>query len=102
MSPKVAEGALAHARHHHAARIFCGHTHAALHKHEHGTDYFNCGAWIDEHPTYITVGEEGVQIHEYTDGHHPGEVPSPADYEPAEFADEAGLLEDGEYEGVGR
>jgi hypothetical protein len=29
LSPKVAEGALAHARHHHAARIFCGHTHAA-------------------------------------------------------------------------
>ena len=46
LSPKVADGALAHARHHQAARIFCGHTHAALHKHEHGIDYFNCGAWI--------------------------------------------------------
>ena len=125
LSPKVAAGALAHARHHHAARIFCGHTHAAMHKHEHGTDYFNCGAWIDDHPTYITVGQEGVQIHEYidrpdsdrpdsdrpdnerpdddrTDGHHPGEEPSPADYEPAEFADEAAQLEDGEYQGVGR
>jgi UDP-2,3-diacylglucosamine pyrophosphatase LpxH len=125
LSPKVAAGALAHARHHHAARIFCGHTHAAMHQHEHGTDYFNCGAWIDDHPTYITVGQEGVQIHEYidrpdsdrpdsdrpdnerpdddrTDGHHPGEEPSPADYEPAEFADEAAQLEDGEYQGVGR
>ena len=69
LSPKVAEGALTHARHHQAARIFCGHTHAALHKHddEHGIDYFNCGAWIDAHPTYITVGEEGVQIHEYVE-----------------------------------
>ena len=52
LSAKVAAGALAHARHHQAARIFCGHTHAALHKHddEHGIDYFNCGAWIDAHP----------------------------------------------------
>ena len=105
LSPKVAEGALAHARHHHAARIFCGHTHAALHKHEHGVDYFNCGAWIDERPTYITVGEEGIQIHEYIerpDDHHPREERGPADYEPAEFADEGSLLEDGEYESVSR
>jgi UDP-2,3-diacylglucosamine pyrophosphatase LpxH len=101
LSPKVAEGALAHARHHQAARIFCGHTHAALHKHQHGVDYFNCGAWIDEHPTYITVGEEGVHIHEYVDGpdkHHPGEERRWAD---SEFAGDEGRLEDGEYESVG-
>jgi UDP-2,3-diacylglucosamine pyrophosphatase LpxH len=67
LSSKVAAGALAHARHHGAARIFCGHTHAALHKHEDGADYYNCGAWIDERLTYITVGEDGVQIHEYTE-----------------------------------
>ncbi len=48
-------------------RIFCGHTHAAMHKHENGIDYYNCGAWIDARPTYITVGEEGVHIHEYTE-----------------------------------
>src|SRR5215470_3960348 len=30
MSPKVCEGALAHARRHGASRIFCGHTHAAM------------------------------------------------------------------------
>jgi len=103
LSSKVAEGALAHARHRTAARIFCGHTHAAMHKHEHGTDYFNCGSWIDAHPTYITVGEEGVQIHEYVersgDLHRAGEQ-SLADAEAAELEDEAGLLEDGEYEGV--
>ena len=64
LSEKVADGALAHARHHQAQRIFCGHTHAALHKHD-GADYYNCGAWIDEHLTYITVGEAGVQIHEH-------------------------------------
>jgi len=67
LSSKVATGALAYARHHHASRIFCGHTHAAMHKHENGIDYFNCGSWIDARPTYITVGEEGVQIHEYVE-----------------------------------
>src|SRR5262249_2148191 len=65
LSPKVAAGALAHAREHNAARIFCGHTHAALHRHEDGIDYYNSGSWIDDPPTFITVGKEGVQIHEY-------------------------------------
>ncbi len=100
LSEKVADGALAHARHHQAARIFCGHTHAAVHKHEQGTDYYNCGAWIDEHPTYITVGKEGVCIHEYVertgDLNLAGE-PSVAD---TEFSEEAGFIEDGEFEGV--
>lgn len=103
LSPKVAEGALAHARHHQAARIFCGHTHAAMHKHDRGIDYFNCGSWIDAHPTYITVGEEGVHIREYVerpDDLHPGQART--DSEPAEFGDEAELPEDGEYAGVGR
>jgi UDP-2,3-diacylglucosamine pyrophosphatase LpxH len=104
LSTKVAEGALAHARHHQASRIFCGHTHAAWHQREHGVDYFNCGSWIDAHPTYITVGEEGVQIHEYverSDDRHAGEEHSPAEFEFGEIAGEAGAFEDGEYEGVG-
>ena len=82
LSEKVADGALAHAKHREAARIFCGHTHAALHRHSGGCDYYNCGAWIDERLTYITVGEEGVQIHEYArpvDGHEEHE----ADHESA-------------------
>jgi UDP-2,3-diacylglucosamine pyrophosphatase LpxH len=88
LSTKVAAGALTHARHHQAARIFCGHTHAALHRHEDGIDYYNSGSWIDDGPKYITVGEEGVLIHEYIerpeDG-HPGEERSEPDSEPAEF-----------------
>jgi len=122
LSAKVAAGALAHARHHRATRIFCGHTHAALRRRDeqYGIDYFNCGAWIDAHPTYITVGEDGVQIHEYLDP--PEDLHSTAgqyraDAEAAEFksegevdlpeaelpdADElgAGELDAGEYEGV--
>jgi UDP-2,3-diacylglucosamine pyrophosphatase LpxH len=103
LSEKVADGALAHARRLPATRIFCGHTHAAMHKREDGIDYYNCGAWIDAHPTYITIGEEGVQIHEYVerpDDPHPAGEQSLADAEPAEFGDESGFVEDGEYEGV--
>jgi len=88
LSTKVAAGALAHARHHQAARIFCGHTHAALHRHEDGIDYYNSGSWIDDRPKYITVGEEGVQIREYIeqpDDGHAGEERSEADSELAEF-----------------
>jgi UDP-2,3-diacylglucosamine pyrophosphatase LpxH len=114
LSEKVAEGALAHARHQQAERIFCGHTHVALHKHDQGADYYNCGAWIDARPTYITVGEEGVKIHEYEGpadfasahdhGAHEGSAVEdrPADSEPGEFAGEADLIEDGEYHNVGR
>ena len=104
LSSKVAAGALAHARHHKAQRIFCGHTHAALHRSEAGTDYFNCGAWIDACPTYITVGEEGVKIHEYierADDRNTGEERSASDFEFAEFAGETELLEDGEYQNIG-
>jgi UDP-2,3-diacylglucosamine pyrophosphatase LpxH len=103
LSEKVADGALAHARHHPAARIFCGHTHAAMHKREDGIDYYNCGAWIDARPTYITVGEEGVQIHEYVerpDDLHSAAEQSFAGAERAEFGDDAGFVEDGEFEGV--
>jgi UDP-2,3-diacylglucosamine pyrophosphatase LpxH len=105
LSPTVAKGALVYARHHKAARIFCGHTHVAMHlsDSEHGVDYFNCGAWIDARPTYITVGEEGVQIHEYVEGpddSRGGEVTN--DPDPAEVAGEAEELpevpEDSEYE----
>jgi UDP-2,3-diacylglucosamine pyrophosphatase LpxH len=104
LSSKVANGALAHARHQEAARIFCGHTHAALHRRENGVDYYNSGSWIDEHPAYITVGEQGVQIHEYierADDSDSSEERGETDSDLIEFAGEAGLHEDAEYEGVG-
>lgn len=108
LSEKVADGALAHARQHQAGRIFCGHTHVALHRQGQGADYYNCGAWIDEHLTYITVGEQGVQIHEYLarpDGcdHEHGadqrdvsEEHTPSDSPFTEFAEGAGLGDDAE------
>ncbi|MFY9906676.1 MAG: UDP-2,3-diacylglucosamine diphosphatase [Terriglobales bacterium] len=105
LSPKVADGALAYARHHHAARIFCGHTHAAMQKTDagHGIEYFNCGAWIDAHPTFITVGDDGVRIHEYVerpDDLHPAGEQAASDIEAGEFGNEPEWLEDGEFEGV--
>ncbi|MGB9071442.1 MAG: metallophosphoesterase family protein [Terriglobales bacterium] len=105
MSSKVSAGALAHARHLNASRIFCGHTHEAMHKSDQGIDYYNCGSWIDEHPTYITAGEEGVRIHEYLErpeDRDPGEEQGEADAAGAELAGEAGPSEDAELEGVGR
>jgi len=105
LSPKVAAGALAHARHHQAARIFCGHTHATLHQCVSGMDYYNSGSWIDEHPAYITVGEQGAQIHDYierTDDRDSSEERGEADSDLADFAGEAGLSEHAEYESVGR
>jgi UDP-2,3-diacylglucosamine pyrophosphatase LpxH len=104
LSSKVAEGALAHARRHDAARIFCGHTHAALHRQDDGVDYYNCGAWIDAVPTYITVGEDGIQIHQYVeeaDDHRPGADRKLEDSVTGEFGDEAEPVEESAYEGAG-
>jgi UDP-2,3-diacylglucosamine pyrophosphatase LpxH len=105
MSPKVAAGAVAYARHHGADRIFCGHTHEALHAHQDGIDYYNSGGWVDSRLTYLTIDELGVQIHEYrerADDRDSGEERGEADSALVDLADESGLLEDVEYESVGR
>jgi UDP-2,3-diacylglucosamine pyrophosphatase LpxH len=110
MSPKVASGALAYARNHSADRIFCGHTHEATHVAQDGIDYYNSGGWVDSRLTYLTIDEQGVQIHDYVkpeqqeraDDCDSGEERSEADSALADFADEAGLCEDVEYESVGR
>ena len=115
MSPKVASGALAYARHHGADRIFCGHTHEAIHAEQDGIHYYNAGGWVDSQLTYLTIDGQGVRIHEFTGhvfderecrarAHHrdSGEERSEAASAPADFADDSGLLEDVEYESVGR
>jgi len=105
MSPKVATGALTYARHHHADRVFCGHTHEAAHLEQDGINYYNSGGWVDSRLTYLTIDEEGVQIHEYrerTDNRDTSEERGETDSAVADFADESGLLENVEYESVGR
>lgn len=101
LSSKVADGAMTHARARQCDRVFCGHTHVPLYRERDGIDYYNAGSWTDSQPTYITVGEQGVQIHEYhepTGEHVLGEQPGEDDA-PLEFADDA-LSADVEYEGV--
>jgi UDP-2,3-diacylglucosamine pyrophosphatase LpxH len=110
LSPKVAAGALAYARHHGAGRIFCGHTHEAIHVEQDGIHYYNSGGWVDSRLTYLTIDELGVKIHEFdehecrerADDRDSGEERSAADSALVDFADESGLLEDVEYESVGR
>jgi UDP-2,3-diacylglucosamine pyrophosphatase LpxH len=102
LSEKVAAGALHHARYHYAQRIFCGHTHAALHRRDdgHGIDYYNCGAWIDARPTYITIDEDDVKIHDY-EAEHPGGEQVPREDESGENAVEDFWFDD-IHEGAGR
>jgi UDP-2,3-diacylglucosamine pyrophosphatase LpxH len=103
MSSKVASGALLHARSRGSERIFCGHTHEALQQQQDGIEYYNAGGWIDSRQTYITIGSEGVQIHEYHERPEDGDSPkeeSDADPAIAEFA-ESGLSDDAEYQKIG-
>src|SRR5579864_8978007 len=110
MSPKVAAGALAYARHHQAERVFCGHTHEAMQVEQDGISYYNSGAWVGSRLTYLAIDERGVQIHDYNehesgeriDHRDSGEERGETDSALADFADESGLLEDVEYESVGR
>ncbi len=108
MSAKVAAGALAFAQQREAQRVFCGHTHEALHVEREGIDYYNSGGWVASRLTYLTIDETGVKIHEYDEHAHDeriddrdsGEERGETDSALADFADEAGLLEDVEYESV--
>jgi UDP-2,3-diacylglucosamine pyrophosphatase LpxH len=120
MSSKVSAGALHHARQHDAERIFCGHTHHAMHVEEDGIHYYNSGGWVDSRLTYLTVDPQGVRIHDFkeheyneheynerereqrADDRDSSQERGEADSAFADFADESGLLEDAEYEGVGR
>jgi UDP-2,3-diacylglucosamine pyrophosphatase LpxH len=120
MSPKVAAGALAYAAQLGASRIFCGHTHLAIHVQQDGIDYYNAGGWVDSRLTYLTIDEQGVQIHEYrkhdydehesndhgcdegTDNRDSGEERGESDSAFVDVAGESGLLEDIEYESISR
>jgi UDP-2,3-diacylglucosamine pyrophosphatase LpxH len=114
MSSKVSAGALHYAQQHDANRIFCGHTHQAIHVEQDGFHYYNSGGWVDSRLTYLTVDEQGVRIHDYNerdckqesieqaDDRDSSQERGEADSELADFSDESGLLEDVEYESVGR
>lgn len=108
MSSKVCAGALQYARQRKADRIFCGHTHEAVHVEDDGIDYYNAGGWVDSHLTYVTVDEQEVRIHEFneqqyqqrTDHRDSSKERGETNSSLADLADESGLLEDVEYESV--
>jgi UDP-2,3-diacylglucosamine pyrophosphatase LpxH len=115
MSAKVSAGALGYAKHHGADRVFCGHTHEAIHVQRDGIDYYNSGGWVDSRLTYLTIDEEGVQIREFNeqefgepepefgeraDHRDSGEERSEADSALVDVADESGLLEHVAYESI--
>jgi UDP-2,3-diacylglucosamine pyrophosphatase LpxH len=115
MSSKVSAGAMNYARQHGADRIFCGHTHHAVHVEQDGIHYYNSGGWVDSRLTYLTVDKQGVRIHDYNeqdysthesieraDDRDSSQERGEADSALADFSDESGVLEDVEYESVGR
>jgi len=102
LSPKVCQGALDYAQHRGFDRVFCGHTHAAMEAERGGVHYFNSGSWVEARPTYITVGEEGVEIHRYAgiDDCDPSQERGGAVAEAADLAYEAELFAEPEHEGL--
>ena len=91
---KVAAGALHYAKLGNVDRVFCGHTHVADFAEKDGIEYYNTGSWIDTKPTFITVGEEGVTICEYSgraDDCYPGEEREPQLALTADLFEQAGL-----------
>jgi len=99
-SRKVSAGAIAHAGSRGAQRVFCGHTHEALHLLQDGIEYWNTGCWTKPNSTFVSVGEEGVQIHEWDerfDDCDTGEERSETFAEPAELIGAAGLHMDSSY-----
>ncbi len=94
LSAKVAEGALTYAVAGRIDHIFCGHTHLPVQLQRDGVCYHNTGAWINARPTYVTVGEEGVAIHEYavdSDDCRSGEEREPEPTPPVDLFEHAGL-----------
>jgi hypothetical protein len=83
-----------------------------MHREKDGIDYYNTGSWTDTKLTYVTVNEEGVQIHEYihdglagnigTNDRDSGEERGETDSASADFIDDAGLFEDADYAGTSR
>ena len=103
LSAKVDAEALAHGRARSAQRVFCGHTHEALQRSSGGIEYFNTGSWTQEKATYITVGGEGVTIHECyerIDDRDSGQERGEADPAFADLFASAGLRADADYESV--
>jgi len=103
MSPRIMNGAFAYAKAGGIDRVFCGHTHVAMSVERDGIHYYNTGSWVDERATYVTVGAEGVEIHEYTagtDDRYSREERSAQPTPPPDLFEQAGLPAFAAYQSV--
>lgn len=64
LSEKVAKSASLFAILRRAQYVFCGHTHQTMQKSFKRNHYFNSGCWTDIPSTYITIGDNGIEIKE--------------------------------------
>lgn len=66
LSPKVAAGAIALAKHRRADVVLCGHTHEPCCIERDGVSYYNSGCWTTSRvPTFIAISESGITIREF-------------------------------------
>ena len=77
-----------------------------MHLEQAGISYYNSGGWIDSRLTYITIGEEGVRIHEYQEPVEESASESgTVDASSADVSDDSELFDaadfENEYEEVG-
>lgn len=63
----VALGALKRAAQEGAGYVFCGHTHCAMHEFQDSVEYWNCGDWVGDHGTYISLGDK-IELTEHRTG----------------------------------
>ncbi len=64
LSNKVANDAIRYSVNKGVDYVFCGHTHQAMSTTIDGIQYFNSGCWTDKPANYISIGDEGVKLHE--------------------------------------
>ncbi len=64
LSKKVAYGAVRHAIRKGIGNVICGHTHQAMSMLIDNVHYYNSGCWTDMPANYISIGREGIELHE--------------------------------------
>jgi len=59
-SDRLAKRALKYATRNGYDRIVCGHTHIPMYLIQGGIEYFNCGGWVGDLQTFLTIQEDGT------------------------------------------
>lgn len=64
LSKKVAYNAIRYAIAKGVSYVFCGHTHQAMSVFTEDVHYYNSGCWTDTPASYISIGGDGIKLHE--------------------------------------